>query len=81
MTDIKTWWSSVGAKELNAKIIDLVDLNLGYVPIANLLTEEELSNKIDKQLIQIQDVLSEDGLNVQEVIYKDGSKELRLFIK
>ena len=82
MNDIslRKWWENKGAKIVNERTNNLIGLNLGYVPIQNLFTEEELSELDQDDFFKLIDTMCDDGMRMKELIYKDGKKELRFFI-
>lgn len=66
---------------MNDKYLSLSGNNLGYVPLLNLFSEEELQEINPLDLFLIIDDLNQDGLAIKEIIYSDGSKELKCYIK
>jgi hypothetical protein len=82
MNDIslRKWWENTGVKIVNERTNNLIGLNLGYVPIQNLFTEEELSELDRDAFFILLEDMCDDGMSMQTVILKDGTKELRFFI-
>ena len=75
------WWRDKGCHIINERTINLAGLHIGYVPIENLLTDEELNEVGDEDsLLQLIGTMNDDGMKVEELIYKDGSHELRFFV-
>ena len=82
MDDAKViaWWKEKGVRIINEKTIDLIGQNIGYVPLDNLFTSEELREIGKANLFSLIDTMCDDGMRVKELIYKDGSRELHFFI-
>jgi len=77
---IKSWWISKGARLINQRTVDLIGQGIGYVPIENLLTSEELSEIDSSELPDLIETMCDDGMRIKELVYSDGSRELRFFI-
>lgn len=77
---IQSWWATKGANLINQRAIDLIGQGIGYVPIENLLTSDELSEIDRTELPDLIETMCDDGMRIKELVYSDGSKELRFFI-
>jgi len=77
---IQSWWATKGANLINQRAIDLIGQGIGYVPIENLLTSDELSEIDRSELPDLIETMCDDGMRIKELVYSDGSKELRFFI-
>ena len=74
------WWREKGVYIVNERTIDLIGQNIGYVPLENLFTREELRQIGKANLFTLIDEMCDDGMKVKELIYRDGSRELLFFI-
>ena len=78
--DARKWWKEKGAKIINDQTINLIGQNIGYIPLENLLSREQLREIGKENLFELIDDMCNDGMRVKELIYKDGSRELHFFI-
>lgn len=78
---VREWWQTKGVFIANNKIVNLIGNNIGYMPFTNLFSEEELVGINSDDLFSIIDDLNHDGLDIREVYYTDGSKELKCLIR
>ena len=78
---LMSWWRDKGVALINERAIDLVGECIGYVPIENLLTTEELSEVGRENLPDLIEAMRDDGMRIKELTYQDGSKELHFFIE
>lgn len=79
--NIKEWWQSSGVKLFNRRVINLNFELLGEVPITNLFSEEELNGYGVEDFKSIKDILTNDGIRLNFIVYSDGEKELRCTVK
>lgn len=79
--NVREWWFTKGVFIANSKIINLIGNNIGYMPLTNLFSEEEMDGISSEELFSIIDELNQDGLDIREVIYTDGSRELKCLIR
>ena len=78
--DARKWWKEKGARIINDHTINLIGQNIGYIPLENLLSREQLREIGKENLFELIDDMCNDGMRVKELIYKDGSRELHFYI-
>jgi hypothetical protein len=80
--NLVSWWKNKGIYIVNKRVIDLIGQGIGYVPIENLFTDEELSeigvSRIeDRELIE---AMRDDGISFEPWEYQNGDIEFRFKI-
>lgn len=78
--DARKWWKEKGVRIINDQTINLIGQNIGYIPLENLLSREQLREIGKENLFELIDDMCNDGMRVKELIYKDGSRELHFYI-
>ena len=75
------WWRSEGVNLINERTNNYLGYSLGYIPLQNLFTEQELI-KIggEQSLFELIDTMREDGMNMKVLVYRDQRRELRYLI-
>ena len=66
---------------MNARAIDLTGQGIGYMPLENLLTEEDLGDMDKEALFDLIPAMQEDGMSMRELVYRDGSRRLLFYIE
>lgn len=73
--NIISWYKVRGCKDINKQLLELVDRNIGQIPLVNLLPERFKN----EQMFLLKELVN-DGAKVEEVTYSDGTKELFILI-